>query len=387
MSKKIGFQGKPLKSQTRSVIWNVRNYFHEESIAEKPLLNIKQWSARTCKATGVSDYTLRKITREATILDKPGTSGTFTTPGKHRIKKKPITDLDNFDSGVVRRIIHSFYRKKEYPTALKIFEEMKKDINFNGSLTSVKTIIHRLGFKYVKFNYRKILLERVDLIAARQDFLRKLKKIDRKKCIYLDETWVNQNDARSKGWQDGTTYTIPKLPTGKGKRLIILHAGGINGFVKNGLLVFQSKKDCSDYHGEMNYEVFKEWFEKQLLPNIPQKSVIIMDNAPYHSVIKNKAPTMASSKADMIQWLKNNNIEIEPNLFKAELYNIIKLNKPNKVTYKIDEIAKSHGHEVLRLPAYHCELNPIELIWAQVKGHFASDIKTRKASELKGLVE
>ena len=33
----------------------------------------------------------------------------------------------------------------------------------------------------------------------------------------------------------------------------------------------------------------------------------------------------------------------------------------------MDEIARKHGHTVHRLPAYHCHLNPIELIWGQVK--------------------
>ena len=33
----------------------------------------------------------------------------------------------------------------------------------------------------------------------------------------------------------------------------------------------------------------------------------------------------------------------------------------------IDEIARACGHEVLRLPPYHCTLNPIELVWAQLK--------------------
>ena len=27
------------------------------------------------------------------------------------------------------------------------------------------------------------------------------------------------------------------------------------------------------------------------------------------------------------------------------------------------------GHEVVRLPVAHCELNPIEMAWSQVKGH------------------
>jgi transposase len=30
-------------------------------------------------------------------------------------------------------------------------------------------------------------------------------------------------------------------------------------------------------------------------------------------------------------------------------------------------MAKAMRHSVLRLPPYHCELNPIELVWAQIK--------------------
>ena len=37
--------------------------------------------------------------------------------------------------------------------------------------------------------------------------------------------------------------------------------------------------------------------------------------------------------------------------------------------YVIHEIVKAAGHEVVRLPLYHCELNPIEMAWAQVKGY------------------
>lgn len=47
---------------------------------------------------------------------------------------------------------------------------------------------------------------------------------------------------------------------------------------------------------------------------------------------------------------------------KAELYNIISNNKPPK-KYVVDELLREHGHEVLRLPPYHCDLNPIEYIW------------------------
>ena len=55
------------------------------------------------------------------------------------------------------------------------------------------------------------------------------------------------------------------------------------GFISNGLLVFQSKK-TGDYNEKMNSARFEKWFSEQLLPIIVPNSVIIMDNASYHSV-------------------------------------------------------------------------------------------------------
>lgn len=40
---------------------------------------------------------------------------------------------------------------------------------------------------------------------------------------------------------------------------------------------------------------------------------------------------------------------------------------PLEKEYRTDEIIKDHGHIPLRLPPYLCELNPIELVWADVK--------------------
>ena len=33
----------------------------------------------------------------------------------------------------------------------------------------------------------------------------------------------------------------------------------------------------------------------------------------------------------------------------------------------------AYGHTVLRLPPYHCDISPIELIWSQTKGRVARD--------------
>lgn len=96
---------------------------------------------------------------------------------------------------------------------------------------------------------------------------------------------------------------------GKGARFIIVNTGGKHGFVPGGLLMFRSRNGKKgDYHDSMNNECFMTWFTDQLLPNIPDHSLIIMDNASYHSKVLNKAPKKKTMKAEIITWLIENSI-------------------------------------------------------------------------------
>jgi transposase len=54
-------------------------------------------------------------------------------------------------------------------------------------------------------------------------------------------------------------------------------------------------------------------------------------------------------------------------VLKVQLYEIIKAYKPKYKTFLVDEIMTANGYTVLRLPPYHPERSPIELIWADVK--------------------
>lgn len=100
----------------------------------------------------------------------------------------------------------------------------------------------------------------------------------------------------------------------------------------------------------MNSTHFEKWMEDQVFPNIPSNSIIIMDNASYHSVKSERNPTTNSKKAEMEEWLSNNNIPHASNLKKMELYELVKLHKPRHHKYRIDDLARQHGHEVVRLP-------------------------------------
>ena len=70
---------------------------------------------------------------------------------------------------------------------------------------------------------------------------------------------------------------------------------------------------------------------------------------------------------------------------KTELYEIIKLKKPEPV-HKTDAFLRGKGHDVLRLPPYHCEFNPIEMVWGDVKGYVGQENNTFKTNDVKDLI-
>ncbi len=72
--------------------------------------------------------------------------------------------------------------------------------------------------------------------------------------------------------------------------------------------------------------------------------------------------------------------------FQAELYTLIKQHRPPPF-YETDRLAQMHGHVILRSPVRHCELNAIELIWAQVKGYVAERNTTYKIADVQRLYE
>ena len=125
--------------------------------------------------------------------------------------------------------------------------------------------------------------------------------------FYQDETWVNKNMTPSKIWLDQDKVSALKMPQGKGERSIISHIGGESGFVPQARLIFRGAKALkdSDYHTEMNAEVFQDWMKKKVFKNIPAGSVIVLDRATYHQKLTEKTKPASSSlrKAEFAEWL------------------------------------------------------------------------------------
>jgi transposase len=70
-----------------------------------------------------------------------------------------------------------------------------------------------------------------------------------------------------------------------------------------------------------------------------------------------------------------NGIEFDASRTKKQLWEIIEPTLQNfQIIYEIDVLLAQNDIDVLRLPPYHCQYNPIELAWAHCKCHYNKHI-------------
>jgi hypothetical protein len=175
--------------------------------------------------------------------------------------------------------------------------------------TTLFVLLKELGFVYEKRGNKAIMIERDDIISWRHKYLVQIKKFrnERRNIYNTDESWVNAGITVSKGWKDTTIKTRRqvslaglsfglKSSTCRGPRFAMVHAGNEHEFVPNAKLVFLCKNTTADAHEEIDGEMYEKYFSEQLLPNLPLKSVIVVDNASYHSRKKEQLPTKSWRK-------------------------------------------------------------------------------------------
>ncbi|CAH2010038.1 unnamed protein product [Acanthoscelides obtectus] len=341
---------KALKRDAKEIVLNVFNYLNRTMSQGDAL-------ARCESMTDIPEWTIRSVVHEK---KKTGA----TTDPKFNLKGRKAVKLDDDSKMALRRTVHSFFFRNEIPTLKAVHAAIKEnEIIPQMSVEVMRKSLHEINFRYETRNRKSVLIERPEIVAWHRKYLREINR-----------------QASIEGLSTGL-----RGPSGKGQRLIVTHIGSDSGFLEECDLIFVSKKG-GDYHDEMNANCFESWFQG-VLQRVEPNSVIVMDNASYHSRRAERVPTMGSRKSDMQQSLREKGIPFDDSCVKAELYETIKQHKPANISYVTDEMARQCGVTVLRLPPYHCELNPIELIWAQVKGYIARHNTTFKLPDVKVLLE
>lgn len=379
-------KGKKLHSQTKEVINNVLTFMKTEA-AEGITIGLEKVQERVKKATGVSRSSIQRISAEAKKIES-GQIVSFETPDKKRTTKKRVLDIDEFDECVVRRTVYGFYiTEKRVPTVDSLRRKLAELIGFTGGNTTLRALLRRLGFRWKKTRTNRcVLIEKPDIRQKRINYLRLIKKYraEERNIVYVDESYILSSHVHQKSWCDDSNKGL-LAPVSKGQRLIIIHAGGENGFVPNALLMWKANQASGDYHHQMNRDNYEKWVREKLIPNLPPNSVVVFDNAPYHNVSLNKAPTSNTPKEEMKKWLDKEEIPYSQDMLKPTLYELIKTAKPRKVKYSVDQIFENAGHIPLRLPPYSPDLNPIETVWSIVKGWVATHNTTFNLSDVQRL--
>ncbi|XP_054267154.1 uncharacterized protein LOC128989301 [Macrosteles quadrilineatus] len=345
--------------------------------------------------TGASRSTIEQLKKE---FD----NGPLVTPGKKRPnrqgRKTRMKVYTDFQKTAIRRKVHELYRKNIPPTSKTVAQMINEDPDLpHVTDRTTRRLLNDLGFKFERRQRQSYLIEREDIVQWRRKYLIEVKRFreEGKQIFYLDESWCNAGHTTKKAWtpkyiksarqahMNGETTGLRDLP-GRGGRLIMVHIGSEDGFLKDptnpsgdidARWVFKAKKTAkienANHHDEMNGKAFQDWFEG-IIHLLPPDSVIVMDNASYHSETLFKIPNMSWKKKDIQNFLTSHGVFFNLSDVKAELLTRIPAHlRLAAKTYKIDKIAEDCGHTVLRLPPYHCELNPIELVWAKVKNEVA----------------
>ena len=217
-----------MRSAAKAIIFNMYKYFEWQASKSK-YRGPSQVTRKTAEATGYSEQTVRCIVGEKASLY----GATFTSPAKwYKVDKRTVC--------LVRHLIHDFYHETKYPTLDSLLLAVKQKGLFGGKRATLWIILRKMGFKHKKVNDKRYIYEQPSIIYQRHAYLRRM-RVNRREgrpVVYLDETWANHvMEKRRCGWRMTLEHLVVytkggiRKPSGKGNRLIILHAGGESGWV------------------------------------------------------------------------------------------------------------------------------------------------------------
>lgn len=367
----MSHKGKEFTPAMKLMVVKLKQHFDAERDAGSVVLT-KDSTGRTAKALDIGKATVKRIMAE---YNKNGQKIVIKPQAP---RGKPDYQVAINLQPIIRQYVRSENLKGLYVSIQKLQTYLIGQHQAEIASTTLWRALQRWGFIYGTGKRRSALKERDEVILARRKYLR-AKRTNRNSDgtlkrpeVYLDETYINRNHSNQFTWYLEKDGAWVNKPSGKGPRWIIVHGITKDGWIDGAKLIFQAKKRTGDYHGQMNWENFSKWFIEQLMPNIPQNSLVIMDNAKYHNVLVNGTPTSGSSKEELRKWLSKNSYSWTEDMLKAELLALCKKFTPPP-EFKIDQLAESHGHTILRTPQYHPELQPIETCWAIVKNNMADN--------------
>ena len=146
------------------------------------------------------------------------------------------------------------------------------------------------------------------MALARWFWHRQQGAIEPRKLVFIDETGTATNMTPTYGWGPKNKRLVGSVSYGHWKRTTFVGVLTLNGFIAP-LVIEQA----------MNGAIFEAWVEQSLIPDMPKDAIVVMDNLSAHKG----------------EWVR--------------------------------ELIEAAGGEVLYLPPYSPDLNPIEQAFSKLK--------------------
>ncbi len=322
--------------------------------------------------------------------------------------------------------------RKRKPTYRALYSVLSEGGLFPYSMKTLFYFMQDNGFRHgPSKSYSQATHERREIVLQRYTFLQRIQQArDEGRVIYYqDESWVNANmrfttEMVNEDLDEDVVGAIPPPKSGKGARSILCgigSAGDTNGFLKDSFLLYRGSKSnkSDDYHTEMNSDVFIDWMSTKVLPHLPKlpaKVSIVIDRAPYHMTCtpETAPPPSSATKEDLVRYCETKGVLIPAphwegqgrppiveyriarkksvaeaqGVTKQHLWKCIKdsdFKKVLKLSAAIKKVTRADIQLIL-LPVHHPELNPIELLWAQVKHHVRANNVEQTQTRAESLV-
>ena len=186
--------------------------------------------------------------------------------------------------------------------------QLKQQGGFSCTLTTIWRTLRRFNLTYKEKSLHASERDDLKVQTKRRRYRRKVRRIDAKRLIFLDETGVNTAMTPTHAWAPRGERATGSVPTSWGSTTVIA-AVGLDGV--KAPLVFPGATDTT---------AFQSYVDQVLTPELNPGDVVVFDN-------------------------------LKPHLARS-------------VTASI----KNAGAKVLRLPPYSSDYNPIEELWSQFKG-------------------
>ena len=420
--------GTGVQGHSRTPVENARAVMHVV-MHQQHGLSFDAAIKATAAAELTSPSTLRSVLSEFAVSGSLPQSSTA-----HRGKGNPDHPLHGSNSDrygpsfAAELLIHELVRSQKtegtYVTSTVIRAELQQRLSIDVCRRTVRRWLRELGYRWRHKRYVGGMKPQARAVRIRQFILEYAAALKEEaagiaKVVYFDESYIYAHQASKYGWLPTGDHDV--IGDDNGKRIIILHAMTEDGLLAvpdavatNWLnepaltaeLVFdevlEDGQDDADYHNTMNGAKIIAWLRNRLFPTFehlyPRKKMyLVLDNASYHA--PRDDTWISASKAKNKHWLAHQLLDLEvtqlttvdashrvvpAHLFEAKhseggpskddlLAAVRKFleEHPDHNRTVIEQLMSDKGYSLVYTPPFCPEVQPIELLWAEVKRYVA----------------